>query len=69
MFKKDRVWKFVYESNSYYVRDKKTLLVVAKSLVLATKEFYKIAGSGVSNIVEVTEVRYDEKGVINCGEK
>ena len=68
MFKKDRLWKFVYEDNSYLPR-KKNLLVVAKSLMLATKEFYRLAKGDVTNILEVTEVNYDKEGTVNSGEK
>ena len=69
MFKKDRLWKFVYEGRSIYGHDKRTLLVVAKSLVLATKEFYRLATGDVTNILEVTEVNYDKEGTVNRGEK
>lgn len=59
-FGREKIYKFVYESNSPGYYDKpKTLLVSARKTTDAVKKFYRVAGlDRVGNILEFTEIKY-----------
>ena len=55
MFKKEKLYKIVYEPGAYYTKEK-TLIVVATDPVRAMKKFYNIVNEGVRNIIEFIEI-------------
>ena len=59
----ERIYKVVYEKSGGYRQN--TLIVSASSTAKAITKFYELAGSGVTNIVEFTEIKYDEGAVKN----
>lgn len=68
MFGKEKLYKFVYEKSGHYSWErgpKLTLLVTAKNAIRAVNKFYDLAGSGVTNIVEFTEIKYPEGNADN----
>ena len=62
MFKKEKLYKIVYKTNSYYDRQSATLLVVGTTPVRAMKKFYDIVGTSVRDITEFIEIRTKEEG-------
>lgn len=62
MFKKDKIYKIVYEprSGAYYDKNR-TLLVVAKDPMKALNEFYRIVKDNVVNITEFVAVTPKEE--------
>lgn len=63
MFKKNKIYKFVYKQKSDYYERSRTLLVVAKEPMQALKKFYKIADNDVEDILEFTVVTPKEEEV------
>ena len=66
MFKKEKLYKIVYEAELYYPKQK-TLIVVATDPVRAMKQFYKIVTEHVRNITEFIEIRTKNEGGENYG--
>jgi hypothetical protein len=61
MFKKEKLYKIVYEAELWHPRPK-TLIVVATDPVRAMKQFYKIVTENVRNITEFIEIRPKMEG-------
>ena len=56
MFKKEKIYKIVYQT-TYRSDGERTLLVVAKDPIRGLKKFYELAKGDVKNIVEFTEIK------------
>lgn len=54
--KSEKIYKFVYETESGYRSDKKTILLTACTPVQAVKTFNRMTGDKLVNIVEFIEV-------------
>lgn len=53
--KSEKIYKFIYETESGYHSDKKTILLTARDPVQAAKTFNRMTGNKLFNIVEFTE--------------
>lgn len=62
MFRKEKIYKIVYET-SFRSDGQRTLLVVEKSPTRALKKFYELANNSVRNILEFIEIKPKEGAV------
>ena len=54
--KSEKIYKFVYENESGYCAQRKTILLTACTPVQAVKAFNRMAGDKLVNIIEFIEV-------------